>query len=276
MRALVCIPPLGESAPDPASGVAAPNVFAAGSDLDWGLRIVAVYDDRLVLYSVPLDAYNVIREEREGQGDSVIGDSDLARDWFVENQISPKRGESLVQTQNGDWDFLLSTSYRPTTMMWPFKIYGKEIGRMDDVVELALQTSHGGARVWAFSASGKANIIDVDIFTSSARPAASIPCKSLSIGPDGEVSSPELIDRPDVGSRSAQPPRTREQSGLGARFRGKRFGTHRIHQDLHGKQDPGVSSRPSQAANKRTSFSACIVDFNIPELNARDGHWAGH
>ncbi|KAI9038348.1 uncharacterized protein KD926_010884 [Aspergillus affinis] len=270
MKALACIPPLEEGSLGPGNGGAVPNVFAAGSDLDWGLRIVAVYNNQLVLYSVPLDVYNVIRQEREGPSDSVMGDSDLARDWFIENQISPKRGESLVQAQNGDWDFLLSTSYRPTTMMWPFKIYGKEIGRMDDVVELALQTSHGGARVWAFSASGRAQIIDVDTFTSSARPAASIPCQLLSIGLDGEVSSPELIDRSEPVSRSTQYPRTWEHDGSGARFRGKRFGTHRLYQDLHDKKGPGEFSHPPQAANKRTSFSACIVDFNIPESNAQD------
>jgi hypothetical protein len=280
MRALVCIPPFGKDSSEAEKEGLAPTVFAAGSDLNWGLRVVAAYGDRIVLYSVPPNVFNVIRKERERQGENVMGDSDLARDWFLDSERAQKRCESVAPNQNGDWEFLLSVSYRPTAMMWPFKIYGKEIGRMDDVVELSLQASHGGARVWVFSASGETNIIDVDTFTSGGQRAADIPCKSLSIGSDGSVASAELVGRSESSLSSSLSSRKRKQ--VEAR-------------DDFGRQDPfipptqlysaildrhspsgfhGLAQVASVAAKRRMSFAARIVDFNIPELSAREGRWA--
>lgn len=204
-RALVCAPPVDTDN----NKATIPTVFAAGSDLSWGLRIVAAYQDRLILYSVPLGVFNVIRKERERQGDTVMGDSDLARDWFLDSvrfSHSPhrKRRSSLVPNQNGDWEFLLSVSYRPTAMMWPLKIYGKEIGRVQNVVDLALLSSYGGARVWAFEATGETSIIDVDTFTFSAQGPADVPCKSLSVDTDGSVEITHLISREKRGLNSLE------------------------------------------------------------------------
>ncbi|KAA8643651.1 hypothetical protein EYZ11_005940 [Aspergillus tanneri] len=274
-RALICVPPFGKDPLDAAKGGSVPSVFTAGSDLSWGLRVVAAYGDRLVLYSVPLDVFNVIRKERERQGDNVMGDSDLARDWFLDSQRPRKRRESLVPNQNGDWEFLLSVSYRPTAMMWPLKIYGKEIGQMDNVVELALQASHGGARVWAFCASGETSIIDVDTFTSNAQPVAGIPCKSLSIGSDGRVASTQLIARSESGSLSTRSSQKRKPEEFG----GKHLTACRLHQHFLDRYNlTGISSSAqavaaSAAARRRASFAACIVDFNIPELSTRRDQW---
>ncbi|KAJ5191678.1 uncharacterized protein N7498_010663 [Penicillium cinerascens] len=80
-------------------GAHVPTTFAAGSDLSWGLRVIAAYQDRVVLYTVPLDVFNIICKERELQGDSVVKDSDLIHGL----------------------EFLLSVSYKPTAMMRPFQ-----------------------------------------------------------------------------------------------------------------------------------------------------------
>ena len=279
-RALVCVPPPSNATHDTKEELA-PTVFAAGSNLDWGLRIVAAYGDRIVLYSVPLDVFNVIRKEREKQGENVIGDSDLARDWFLENnQRSQKRRDSLVQTQNGDWEPLLSVSYRPTATMWPFKIYGKQIGRMPNVVELAIQTSSGGARVWAFGASGKTNIIDVDTFTSPARQASDIPYKLLSISTDGNIASTRLVDRVEPGLPPPGSSRKRKRDeSCDDNFGGQYSCVHR-HQHrttapdrYHSAPFDLAHTGLSSASKRRTSFAACIVDFKIPELSTREGRW---
>lgn len=133
-----------------------------------------------------------------------MGDSDLARDWFLDgarfsHSSHRERRSGLVPNQNGDWEFLLSVSYRPTAMMWPLKIYGKEIGRVQNVVALALLSSCGGARVWAFGGSGETSIIDVDTFTSSAQGPADVPCKSLSVDTDGSVEMTHLVSREKRG-----------------------------------------------------------------------------
>lgn len=270
-RALVCVPPFGKDPSDAAKEGLVPTVFASGSDWNWGLRVVAAYGDRIILYSVPLDVFNVIRKERERQGDGVMGDSDLARDWFLDNQRSRKRRESLVQNQNGDWEFLLSVSYRPTAMMWPFKIYGKEIGRMANVVELALQASHGGARVWAFGASGETHVIDVDTFSSVSQSTADIPLRSMTVGADGSLASVKSTRRAESEMLPPTTSRKRKQAELRDGFGGQHSLLPRTQHVLgmHGMLHVGDAM-----ASRRTSFAACIVDFKIPELGSREGKWA--
>lgn len=277
-RALVCAPPFDHEHPEI---VPTPTVFAAGSDLSWGLRVVAAYKDRLVLYSVPLDVFNVIRKEREVQSLGVMGDSDLARDWFLDGERSSKRRGSLVPNQNGDWEFLLSVSYRPTVMMWPLKIYGKEIGRMDNVVELALQSSHGGARVWAFGASGETNIIDVDTFTSPTQRPADVPCKSLSIDADGSVETAQFVNRSEEsGLFSPRSPRAeflndfRGQHSTAAQLHHAMAGLNLDqHANAHALGTHSATQTAGATSRRRPSYAACIVGFNIPELGAREGRW---
>lgn len=280
-RAFVCVPPFGKDPSDTTKEAPVPTAFAVGSDLSWGLRVVAAYQDRIVLYSIPLDVFNVIRKERERQGDSVMGDSDLARDWFLDSERFRKRRESLVQNQNGDWEFLLSVSYRPTAMMWPFKIYGKEIGRVDNPVELSLQSSHGGARVWAFAASGEAHIFDIDTFTPVSGDPRDIPRRQDVLGSDGCLESSTLVDRPAPNSGSLPASRKRKAAELQHGFVG-RYGASRSVSGMElGLDGPGpvsVSAVPTatqleHSSARRPSFAACIVDFKIPELGSRDGLW---
>lgn len=276
-RALVLAPPFDKDPSDSSTEAVIPTVYAAGSDLNWGLRVVAAYQDRLVFYSVPLDVFNVIRKERALQGDGVIGDSDLARDWFLDGERSHKRRGSLIPNQNGDWEFLLSVSYRPTAMMWPLKIYGKEIGRMENVVEMALQSSHGGARVWAFGASGETNIIDVDTFTSPAQQVTDVPCKSLSVDADGGIESAQFVPRPD----SSLSPRL-AKCEVGDDFKGQHSMAARhspsissilAERDILQPATTNVTTTTPSSSRQRPSYAACIVGFDIPELGAREGRW---
>ncbi|KAJ5931913.1 hypothetical protein N7516_006402 [Penicillium verrucosum] len=270
-RAFVCIPPPFSNAqdgqtktpppsPSPSNttplpaDLPTPTTFTSGSDLRWGLRVVAAYGDRLVLYSIPLDVFNVICKERERQADGIMGASDLGLDWYVDAERSRKQQESLVQNQNGDWEFLLSVSYRPTAMMWPFKIYGKEIGSVKGTVELALQSSQGGVRVWAFGEDGKATVLDVDT--------GDAPTRSLGVGSDGGLKDLGIVQRTGLGGLGVSRKRKFEEvrTGFTGRYGAGRYlagvdvkpcaaGVHGIH------QDPSV---------RRSSFAACIIDFKIP------------
>ncbi|KAF4766487.1 hypothetical protein HAV15_011062 [Penicillium sp. str.  len=270
-RAFVCVPPPFSNTQDgqtktpppspspsnttpPPADLPIPTTFAAGSDLRWGLRVVAAYGDRLVLYSIPLDVFNVIRKDRERQADGTMGASDLALDWYVDAEQSRKRRESLVQNQNGDWEFLLSVSYRPTAMMWPFKIYGKEIGSVKGTVELALQSSQGGVRVWAFGEDGKGTVLDVDT--------GDAPTRSLGVGSDGGLEDLGIVQKAGLGGLEVSRKRKFEEvkTGFAGRYGAGRYsagvdvkpcaaGVHGIH------QDPSV---------RRSSFAACIIDFKIP------------
>ncbi|KAF7118551.1 hypothetical protein CNMCM5793_008081 [Aspergillus hiratsukae] len=275
-RALVCVPPFETDSLNVSKDDLAPTVFASGWNLVWGLRVVAAYGDRIVLYSVPVDVYNVIRKERERQGDGVMGDSDLARDFFLDHSRSGKRRDSLVQDQNGDWEFLLSVSWRPTVMMWPFKIYGKEIARMENVVELALQSGSGGARIWAFGVSGETNIIDIDTFSTSNQRSSDIACKSVTIEADGNIASAQWVDRTDSGLLTAQSSRKRKSSDSREDFGGQQSAICRLPRFLHEGYVPTNNVLPPAfpgPAARRPSFAACIVDFKIPELGPREGTW---
>lgn len=262
-RAFICIPPFANQTP--AKDPPIPTTFAAGSDLSWGLRVVAAYGNRIVVYSIPLDVYNVIRKERERQGDGVMGDSELVRDWYVDSDRSPKRRESLVQNQSGDWEFSLSVSYRPTAMLWPFKIYGKEIGAVDGLVELSLQSSEGGMRVWAFGGDGRATVFDIDTFTSGGSGPGSVPISALGVGADGGIESLKMVERGRLRSS-----RKRKAEVLGDGFVG-RYGAdrHSVGVDGLGLVKPctaGLHGVQQDLSVRRTSFAACILDFKIPEL----------
>lgn len=158
-------------------------------------------------------------------------------------------------------------------MMWPFKIYGKEIGRAEGVVELALQSSNGGARIWAFGASGQASIFDIDTMTSSSsdRPGADdMPCATVNVGSDGSIDSAGLVKRgPNAGLS-----RKRKAVSLRGDFMG-RYGKSR--HVSHFKSDEvvshGTGSQSDESSVRRPSFAACIVDFKIPGLGIRDGGW---
>ncbi|GAB1191882.1 hypothetical protein APSETT444_001066 [Aspergillus pseudonomiae] len=270
-RALICIPPFGKSPSGAVKEGLAPTAFAAGSDLNWSLRVVAAYGDRIVLYSVPLDVFNVIQMERERQGDNVMGDSDLARDWFLDSERSRNGRGSLAPNQNGDWDFLLNVSYRPTAMMWPFKIYGKEIGQMDNVVELSLQAAHGGARIWAFGASGQTSIFDIDTFTCSTQQVADIPYKSLCIGADGSVASAEMLKRSDISLSPPLSSRKRKHIETLGDFGEPKSTAYQSHdttldgENLSDLQDIHQTMTSNATTKRRISFAARIVDFGIPE-----------
>lgn len=201
----------------------------------------------------------MIRKERERQAGGFMGDNGLVHDWYIDSDRSCKRRESVVQNQNGDWESILSVSYRPRAMMWPFKIYGKEIGTVEGTVELALQSSDGGARVWAFGNDGKASILDVDVGDASAR--------SCVVGSDGVLEDNGVVQ--SAGSnRLPRGSRKRKFEEVKSGFVG-RYGAGRYLADgldgvkpcaagVHGvRQDPSV---------RRSSFAACIIDFRIPEL----------
>ncbi|KAJ5386288.1 hypothetical protein N7509_008829 [Penicillium cosmopolitanum] len=275
-RAFICVPPFARGTPPDSNDARSPTVFTVGSDLNWGLRVVAAYQDRIVLYSVPLDVFNVIRKERERQGDGVMGDSDLAHNWFVDPERCRKRRESLVQNQNGDWEFLLSVRYRPTAMMWPFKIYGKEIGRVENIVELALQSSNGGARVWAFSANGQSTLFDIDTFTPSPRNTQKTPrCNSITIASDGSLQFATSGNKPEpaLPLRSS---RKRKSTQSNDDFVG-RYGMSRFVPSVSPESEPTDAVRTGKQNGsspvRRPSFAACIVDFKIPELGTRTGRW---
>ena len=149
-------------------------------------------------------------------------------------------------------------------MTWPFKIYGREIGSVENLVELALQSSNGSVRVWAFSASGEASILDVDTYTSSAQDVVTVPCMSLIVGSESSLESARLLDRASLGILSLRSYRKRKSGEVRDDFA-----------CLCGPvplyfEDPRETNG-SYSPLHRPSFAACIVDFKVPRLGLREG-----
>ena len=234
-RAFICIPPFINTESGATQLHPTPTVFASASDLRWGLRVVAVYGKRLVLYSIPLDVFNVIRRERERQLGGVIGDSDLARDWHIDSE---------------DGRESLNVAYWAEARMWPFKAYGKVIGTVESAVEVSVMGGDGGVRVWVFGSGGKGEVFDVDT--------GDLEGRRFGVGERGLVNV-ELKNGSLNSTLNRKRKREFEDCGFGGRYGRSYLDVKPCVTGLHGHLDAGV---------RKSSFAACIIDFKIPELGS--------
>ena len=299
MKKIICVPPSATSTNPSTEDRAPPSAYAAGSNIDWGVRIVAAYRNRIILFCVPPDVFDAIKSEREKQGDGVMGDSDLARDFFIEEHRRHRRRRgTFAHNGSGNWEFLLSQPLEASQQqkLWPIPIVGKQIGTMNDIAEFAVQSSNGGLRIWAFGATGEARVLDIDTVSppSSRSQVSGLDAKvggvkKVVLGPDGSIGSTELINRdshsnsnpgldhsPSSASSSCPPtpPLEQEQEGPGS---------NKMVQELdespftdagadEGDLVPGMNYAQAAEgmASRRYSAMACILDLTIPRLGFRN------
>ncbi|PQE11703.1 F-box domain-containing protein [Rutstroemia sp. NJR-2017a WRK4] len=139
-------------------GNGTPTVYAGGSDLRWGLRVVAAYetgaDQSIWLFNVPADIFNVNQTSNA----------------LLESSVWQRQGGSR-EPKNMDWlewwpdeglQEWLSLVRDPIAgvlpgNMWPIRIRGQKIGTGSGVVDLAIDSSQG-VIVWAFTVDGTAKV----------------------------------------------------------------------------------------------------------------------
>ncbi|KAK3047232.1 hypothetical protein LTR09_011332 [Extremus antarcticus] len=156
--------------------LASPSIYAAAADLLDGVRIAAVYESDIVLYSVSVDVlrYSTAEQERTIQDPSVPFE-ELKWINLLQHPTSNAHtlsGEASDATRRFDrlnmaWVHYLPSAadgrVRTLDSLWPFHIPGTWIGKLDDVRTLAVQASSGdGLVVWAFSGSGVGKAWKVD------------------------------------------------------------------------------------------------------------------
>lgn len=156
--------------------LASPSIYAAAADLLDGVRIAAVYESDIVLYSVPVDVlrYSTAEQERTIQ-DPLVPFEELKWINLLQHPTSNAHtlsGEASDATRRFDrlnmaWVHYLPSAadgrVRTLDSLWPFHIPGTWIGKLDDVRTLAVQASSGdGLVVWAFSGSGVGKAWKVD------------------------------------------------------------------------------------------------------------------
>ena len=101
-----------------------PSVYAGGADLRWGVRVVVGYGERLWLFCVPPDMFEDGREKKSWA-------------WWY---------------SDGGWGHRLKVGeVRP---VWPVRIRGTEIGRVEGLVSVAVDAGMGMVSIWACASGG--------------------------------------------------------------------------------------------------------------------------
>jgi hypothetical protein len=156
IRKIVFIPPDYEAARKPA-----PLRYAVGKILDWGLRVVAAYDNgQIVLFSVPSDVFKSFRD-RSGKTDAwdenagVLGQSDLIMDSLMVNV----GGEGADTAASEDSRSITPLSSTSSPLQLPGSLITRADGRVVD--DLAVNAANGGLSVWIFFRTGCAELHSV-------------------------------------------------------------------------------------------------------------------
>lgn len=152
VRKVMFIPPSEEEKPR-----STPRQYAVGKALDWGIRVVAVYDDeQVVLYNIASDIVNHLRARHSptdvwDENSGVFGQSDL----LMDSLMNPSGTGSTGITHTGN-----ETSSGEHSPERPLRIAGMMISRSEDdiVDDIAVQTEGGGLSVWLFYRSGRAEL----------------------------------------------------------------------------------------------------------------------
>ena len=151
IRKVVFAPP-----PHPEGSQCSPVRYTAGKALQWGLRIIAAYDDgQVVLYNIPADLFKRMQDSHTSadvwdENSGVIGQSDLLMDsWMTSHpnaSIEPQTGNKAAN--NGS----------ATSPSKPLQISGATLLTVEDdlVDDLAAHTDGGGLSLWIFYRSGRA------------------------------------------------------------------------------------------------------------------------
>lgn len=149
MRKVCMVPP-----EDPTQNSISLVCYRAGSELRWGVRVVAAYDDgRVVLYNMPVDCFERIRSIKSSldvwdEFAGVVGQSDLLMDVFISDQqeaniIEGVEGSSL--TRQSSHSSASSKTFRS------LQVDGTVIYRTESTVDdVQVDCDAGGVRIWIF------------------------------------------------------------------------------------------------------------------------------
>lgn len=140
-------------------GEGSPTIYAGGSNLSWGVRVVAAFgkgtEQSIWLFSVPLDIFTA---DQNGPPLSPV---------TMETKINRERnvGWSSWWPQNGAQEWLSHTGDHVPGLsqqsVWPLKIRGQEIGKCTEVVDFSID-SGPSMTVWAFGKDGISTVWKLD------------------------------------------------------------------------------------------------------------------
>jgi hypothetical protein len=114
-----------------------PWLYTSAADLNCGVRVVAMFGDSIMFYSVPPDVLAFSQNEQSTTSTlSVEGlSTDHWLNWWEERPANP-------------------STLPPHSAVWPIALRGCEVGRVGGVCHLAVYTVDPGITIWAFSLDG--------------------------------------------------------------------------------------------------------------------------
>ena len=127
-----------------------PRIYTAAADMSSGARIVVVYGDTMMLYSIPPDVLALSRLEKATEnGDaynalplsSVGWHHDHWLNWWDEPPASDPANRSNAAAADDDDD---------DSPIWPISLSGTVIGRLPEICEVAIQT-RPEVLIWTFT-----------------------------------------------------------------------------------------------------------------------------
>ncbi|KAM0165255.1 hypothetical protein ACHAQE_002418 [Botrytis cinerea] len=143
-------------------GRGSPTVYAGGSDLSWGVRVVAAFgswaEQSIWMFSVPADVFHAAQSSQNVLESSVLHKRNTPKnsknmqwlDWWPDEELQ-------------EWLNLIRHPV-PGILpgnMWPLRVRGQRIGACSGIVDLAID-SNNGITVWAFSTDGIAKVWRLD------------------------------------------------------------------------------------------------------------------
>jgi len=230
-------------------GKGSPVIYAAGSDLSWGVRIVAAYgeadnEQSIWLFCVPRDIFTDSMADQSvssisftGQSTGYAGgnsewmkwwDSDEPKDWLDRAQ-SPGPSGAIRRG------------------LWPVKVRGQEIGRCHGVVDVAIEAGPEMI-VWAFGREGLAHTWQLDNGTLCKSAKRRFVVKDGTVREEDSGGDMEMLDVsssliPAAGTTKSHGPHNEAQEFLDGSFSGmlprkrKRIEDDQDHSHNHDDQD---------------------------------------
>ncbi|KAK5014655.1 hypothetical protein LTR60_003248, partial [Cryomyces antarcticus] len=163
LRKMMFVPPSPSDSADKASSEGAdsnsaivPALYAAAADVSQGVRVVAMYGESIVLYSVPPDVFAHSMAEQESKVEARTNPTPYNDATFDDTTNEP----------NLEWlrwwpDHMDSCGHAKEACIWPLKVRGILIGTVSGLVDLAISCSPV-LTIWGFSLDGRASTWQVD------------------------------------------------------------------------------------------------------------------
>ncbi|KAI9832420.1 MAG: hypothetical protein M1819_004409 [Sarea resinae] len=148
LRQVFLVGPSEEAQEGKKSKAQTPAIYAAGADLEDGVRVAAVYGDAVWLFSVPGDIWGFVKTKGRGTERGWIGWTGVGAGANLDN--------------SGDEAGCHGASRYTGSPVTPLYMQGKPFANMKNIVDLAVRNSSEGLTVWAFGATGPVGVWGVD------------------------------------------------------------------------------------------------------------------